>query len=120
MEPIHIDRVDLNWIEFDIDLRNINKDNKTSKYLKDVINYIKLEEEISLFSDITPIGIIEHWVSKCALFYCYYGNKNKMSIYWHFDYEIPVIRFDWGWRDIGFRRDDPLKKKDLIQITGFM
>jgi hypothetical protein len=84
--------------------------NEAAAYLADVINYLTLEEDITLFKDITPVGIIEQLLAKCALFYCYYGDGHPMAIRWYFEYEIPKIRMDWGWRDFGVK-DDEVKQK---------
>lgn len=92
------------WDETDNDLlirQTGEYANKAAGYLDDLIEYLKTEEDFSMFKNITPAGIIEQPVAKCALFYCYYGAGHKMSIRWFFEYEIPRIRYNWGWRDFG-------------------
>jgi len=73
---------------------------EAAKYLDEVINYITSEEDINKFSNITPIDIINESITKCALFNGYFGRK-KISIRWYFEYEVPRIRFDWGFTNIG-------------------
>jgi len=64
--------------------------------------YLRLEEDPSRFQSITPAGILDLHVGRCALFYCRWSSKGlPMSIRWFFEYDIPKVRFDLGWRDYG-------------------
>ncbi len=64
--------------------------------------YLRREEKDALFSDLTPVGIFAQSPGRCALFYCYWGEgRLPMSIKWYYEFEIPKIRFDLGWRDYG-------------------
>ena len=97
--PIYIKPKYKKW-NYQGDMQIGKKSNQAKKYLTDVINYIKTEEDITKFRDITPIDIIEESITKCALFNGYFGNK-QISIRWYFLYEEPRIRFDWGFTNIG-------------------
>lgn len=76
------------------------KDKQATKFLDDVISYLTKEGDLAKFKEITPINIIDESITKCALFNAYLGNK-KVSIRWYFEYEIPRIRFDWGFTQNG-------------------
>ncbi|MBN2852670.1 MAG: hypothetical protein JXQ23_08045 [Clostridia bacterium] len=78
----------------------LGKKNEASAYLNDVIRYLTIEEDISKFSKITPVDIVEETMTSCALFHAFFGSK-KISIRWYFKYEVPRIRFDWGVTNTG-------------------
>ena len=64
--------------------------------------YLQREESDALFADLTPIGVFDTPPGRCALFFCYWGEERlPMSIRWFFEFEIPKIRYDLGWRDYG-------------------
>ena len=85
----------------ELDLSDLGE-NDATPYLPDLKGYLKLEEHPERFHQITPAGIQEQAVGRCALFYCYWGEeKLPMSIRWFFESEIPKVRFDLGWRDFG-------------------
>lgn len=93
------------WNESRLDISE-TWDKEAEKHLEDVMNYLKKEEDISKFEEITPAGIINEETTECALFYCYYNGEQEMSIRWYFGYEIPKIRYDWGFRNFGMLADD--------------
>ena len=64
--------------------------------------YLQREESDALFADLTPISVLDTPPGRCALFFCYWGEERlPMSIRWFFEFEIPKIRYDLGWRDYG-------------------
>ncbi len=64
--------------------------------------YLRREEASAIFADLTPVGVVDMVPGRCALFYCYWGEERlPMSIRWFFEFEIPKIRYDVGWRDYG-------------------
>lgn len=85
----------------------IDGEENACKYLDDLMEYLKTEEEPEKFKDITPIGIVLQQTAKCALFTCRYGDEimRDMTIRWYFEYPIPKIRFDWGLKDLGIKDD---------------
>jgi len=84
----------------EIDLSAVGEE--SGSYLGDLERYLELEEDPERFQEITPIGVAEQSVGRCALFYCYWGEERlPMSIRWFFEFEIPKIRYDFGWRDFG-------------------
>jgi len=97
--PIYISKQLKKWNDSENMIKGSNFE-IAAKYLDAVINYIQTEENINKFSDITPIDIIDENITKCALFNGYFGRK-KISIRWYFEYEVPRIRFDWGFTNIG-------------------
>jgi len=97
--PIYINKQLKKWNDNDNMIKGSNF-KKAAQYLDAVINYIQTEEDISKFSNITPIDIVDEGITKCALFNGYFGRK-KISIRWYFEYEVPRIRFDWGFSNIG-------------------
>ncbi|OUC09488.1 hypothetical protein RY27_02550, partial [Litorilinea aerophila] len=51
---------------------------------------------------LTPVDVLELSMGRCALFYCTWSAAHlPMSIRWFFEFEIPKIRYDLGWRDYG-------------------
>lgn len=79
---------------------------EAARYLPDVLAYLRLEEDPALFSEIRPAGLISQGMARCALFHCWYAGRHQMSIRWYYEFEIPKIRLDWGWRDYGVRDDE--------------
>ncbi|MCK5811341.1 MAG: hypothetical protein KAG94_00440 [Clostridiales bacterium] len=77
-----------------------NRANQAKQYLEAVISYLTEEGDINKFNQITPIDIIDESITTCALFKGYLGQK-KVSIRWYFEYEVPRIRFDWGFTQNG-------------------
>ncbi len=66
--------------------------------------YLEVEEDIGQFHDITPVGIVEEVPGRSALFYGYFGpGRDLVSIRWYFEFDMPRIHLDWGWRDFGLR-----------------
>jgi hypothetical protein len=87
--------------EDDIDLASLPL-NDASRLLSELRSYLRLEEDAERFQELTPVGILDLDVGPCALFYCRWGDEGlPMSIRWFYDFEIPRIRFDFGWRDYG-------------------
>ncbi|MGD8238032.1 MAG: hypothetical protein PVH68_05735 [Armatimonadota bacterium] len=90
------------WNEDDeLDLSHVGA-NDASPHLQDVLTYLRTEEDPALFHDVTPIEIVAGSMGRCALFFCRYGEQRlPMSIRWFFEFDIPKIRYDFGWRDFG-------------------
>lgn len=89
------------WNDEVMDLSTIGE-NEATRYLPNLKRYLEIEEDPRRFHQITPVGIFEQSVGRCALFYCYWGEERlPMSIRWFFEFEIPKIRYDLGWRDFG-------------------
>ena len=87
------------WNQDVVDLTAIGG-NEAEQYLADLVHYLEVEEDMARFQGITPIGVRDLSMGPCALFYCHW-EKLPMSIRWFFEYEIPKIRYDLGWRDYG-------------------
>ena len=65
---------------------------------------MEIEEDIGAFHDLTPVRIVEEATGRSALFYAHYGpERDPMSIRWYFEFVMPKIHYDWGWRDFGLR-----------------
>jgi len=85
----------------EIDLSSVGE-NEAERHLPDLRHYLELEEDAHRFQEVTPIDVLEQSVGRCALFYCYWGEERlPMSIRWFFEFEIPKVRYDIGWRDFG-------------------
>ena len=77
-------------------------DPSAQQYLGDLVRYLQLEEDFERFEQITPVEILDLSVGRCALFCCYWGRERMpMSIRWFYEYEMPKIRYDFGWQDFG-------------------
>ena len=87
--------------EDEVDLAAV-PDNPAALYLPQLQTYLEQEEGMSRFHELTPVGIRDLHVGRCALFYCRWGEERlPMSIRWFFEFELPRIRYDLGWRDYG-------------------
>jgi hypothetical protein len=89
------------WNEEHLDLDTVEADGADA-HLEALRSYLEREEEVERFSDLTPAGILDLAVGSCARFYCHWGEERlPMTIRWFFEFEIPKIRYDFGWRDYG-------------------
>lgn len=78
------------------------EENEASRFLPDLQRYLETEEDPSMFHDLTPIGVFTESMGTCALFFCHYGpQRRRMQIRWYYAFEMPRIRYDFGWRDFG-------------------
>ena len=100
-----------------IDLSKL-AENGATRYLPDLKAYLEREEHPERFHRITPVAVLDLNVGRCAQFYCYWGEeKIPMSIRWFFDFDIPKIRYDFGWRDYGAYDENDLGPK-LMEKYG--
>ena len=68
--------------------------------------YLEVEEDLSTFSELTPVGLLDEVTGRSALFYAYIGSQGvPVSIRWYYEFEMPRIHLDWGWRDFGVRSE---------------
>ncbi|MFP6592921.1 MAG: hypothetical protein VCE12_20615 [Candidatus Latescibacterota bacterium] len=80
-----------------------------SQHLADLHAYLEREEEVGRFADLTIAGILHLGVGTCAQFRCHWGEEGlPMTIRWFYEFEIPKIRFDFGWRDYGAMPENQL------------
>ncbi|MXX15617.1 MAG: DUF3604 domain-containing protein [Gemmatimonadetes bacterium] len=92
--------------------------NQAESYEADLHRYLEVEEEIDAFHDLTPFDVIEEVTGKCALFLGYFGiDRDPISIRWYFEFDMPKIHVDWGWRDFGLR-PTPLRVEERILESG--
>ena len=67
-----------------------------------LLEYLAANEDSGHFHDITPIRIVDEVPGRAALFYAFLGEEREpISIRWYFDFAMPRLRLDWGWRDFG-------------------
>jgi hypothetical protein len=93
-------------------------DPEADAYLPALRDYLGLEEDIDRFLDLTPVRLLDLSMGRCALFYCYWTNERlPMSIRWFYEFDIPKIRFDLGWRDYGAFDENDLGPK-MMQDYG--
>lgn len=84
-----------------IDLAAI-RPNDAEPYEDRLLDYLAANEDPSHFHDITPVRIVNEVPGRAALFYAYLGDaREPISIRWYFDFAMPRLRLDWGWRDFG-------------------
>lgn len=68
--------------------------------------YLAIEEDPEQFFEITPAGLLNETTGRSALFYAYMEPEHTpVSIRWYYEFEMPRIHFDWGWRDFGMRSE---------------
>jgi hypothetical protein len=90
--------------------------NEATPYQAALMAYLNLEEHPERFKSITPVRILELSMGTCALFYCHWSDETlPMSIRWFFEFDIPKIRYDLGWRDFGAFDENDLGPKMMAR-----
>ena len=90
--------------------------NQAESYEADLYRYLEVEEEIDEFHDLTPFDVIEEVTGKCALFLGYFGiDRDPISIRWYFEFDMPKIHVNWGWRDFGLRPTPPRVEERILE-----
>ena len=93
--------------------------NDATPYLSALVAYLKLEEDPDRFRSITPVGVLKLSMGTCALFYCHWSDeKLPMSIRWFFEFDIPKIRYDLGWRDYGAYDENDLGPRMMAKYKA--
>ena len=78
--------------------------NDAESYEDQLLDYLAANEDPGHFHDITPVRIVDEVPGRAALFYAYLGqDREPISIRWYFEFPMPRLRLDWGWRDFGTR-----------------
>ena len=78
--------------------------NDADAYEDQLLEYLAANEDPAHFHDLTPIRIVDEVPGRAALFYAFLGaDREPISIRWYFDFAMPRLRLDWGWRDFGTR-----------------
>lgn len=76
--------------------------NDSEPYEEHLLDYLAANEDPSHFHNITPVRILNEVPGRAALFYAFLGEEREpISIRWYFDFAMPRLRLDWGWRDFG-------------------
>ena len=89
------------WNEEDLDLAAVEPGGAEA-HLEDLRAYLEREEDAARFTDLTPAGVLDLAVGRCARFFGHWGRERlPLTIRWFYEFEIPKIRFDFGWRDYG-------------------
>jgi len=92
------------WNEHEaVDLSGL-RPNEAEAYEADLLTYLEVEENPAQFSAITPVGLLDEVTGRSALFYAYLGpGREPVSIRWYYEFALPRIHLDAGWRDFGMR-----------------
>ena len=85
-----------------ISLQHIG-DNPARAHLDDLLAYLRTEEQIGAFSDITPYKVVDSRLGRYAVFLCTFGER-RVQIHWFYEFETPRIRLEVGWRSYGRER----------------
>ena len=86
-----------------VDLAHL-RPNAAEQYEAALLEYLEIEEEPTLFRDLTPVKLLDEAPGRAALFYAYYAADGwPVSIRWYYEFDLPRIHVDWGWRDFGAR-----------------
>jgi hypothetical protein len=92
------------WNDPEITLDELTPDTQAAKHLPDLEEYLAREEEPDRVEHIVPVAIVHECNAKAALFYaCLNPGRQPVAIRWFFEYPIPRLRVDWGWRTFGVR-----------------
>lgn len=75
---------------------------ETEQFLDDLVAYLEREDDRRHFGQITPIGVAEESMGRCAKFISTAESSGyPLTIRWFFEFEIPKIRIDWGYEAFG-------------------
>ncbi len=86
-----------------IDLDSL-RPNAAEQFEGALLEYLKTEEDPALFRDITPVTVLAEAPGRAALFYAFYAPDGwPVSIRWYYEFDLPRLHVDWGWRDFGAR-----------------
>ena len=94
--------------------------NAAEQYEAALLEYLAIEEDPALFNDLTPVKLLEEAPGRSALFYAFYAPDGwPVSIRWYYEFDLPRIHVDWGWRDFGARPTptnitEPAEMKDPL------
>lgn len=78
--------------------------NNAEQYKSALLAYLEIEEDSALFCNLTPVRLLDEAPGRCALFYAYFAADGwPVSIRWYYEFDLPRIHVDWGWRDFGAR-----------------
>lgn len=100
--PVYIKRMQEPWNSGEVFSKNPDQ---AKEHLKDLLKYIETEEDPEKFSDISPVGIIDEKITRCALFHGLFIGR-PVNIRWYYEYEIPRFRLDWGRVNTGVKNDE--------------
>ena len=94
----------LSWNEHEAIALTDVRPNDAEAFESALVEYLEIHENPALFKELTPIRIVDEVPGQAALFYGYLEpDHNPISIRWFFDFPMPRLRIDWGWRDFGTR-----------------
>ena len=85
-----------------IELKGIG-DNPAGAYLEDLLRYLRTEENIEAFSDLTPLKMVRSPLGRYAVFLGRL-HGHRIRIHWFPDFEIPRLRLEAGWVQYGRER----------------
>jgi hypothetical protein len=86
--------------------------------------YLDVEEDATRFHDLTPVRLLDEVAGRSALFHAYYGPERfPISLRWYYEFEMPKLHLDWGWRDFGPRAtpvsgEHRVEREQWIRATG--
>ena len=86
-----------------VDLTSL-RPNEAEDYEEALRDHLEQENDLGKFSQLTPITVVNEVPGNAALFYAYLEPDHiPVSIRWYFEFEMPDIHLDWGWRDFGIK-----------------
>ena len=90
------------WNEHEAVDLDAARPNDAEPYARRLLDYLAANEDPSRFHDLTPVRIVDEVPGRAALFHAFLGEtREPISIRWYFDFPMPRLRLDWGWRDFG-------------------
>ena len=102
-----------------VDLASL-RPNAAEQYEAALLAYLETEEDPALFRGLTPVKLLEEAPGRAALFYAFYAPDGwPVSIRWYYEFDLPRLHVDWGWRDFGARPTptkitEPAEMKDPL------
>ena len=102
-----------------VDLAQL-RPNAAEQYTAALLEYLDIEEDPALFKDVTPVKLLDEAPGRSALFYAFYAPDGwPVSIRWYYEFDLPRLHLDWGWRDFGARPTptkitEPMEMKDPL------
>jgi hypothetical protein len=76
---------------------------EAGEHLPDLLRYLRTEEKVEAFTDVTPFGVVHSPRGSYAVFLARVRGK-RVRIHWFYEFEMPRLRLEVGWVHYGRER----------------
>jgi hypothetical protein len=85
-----------------VDLEKVGE-NAATAHLEGLLGYLRREERVEAFEQLTPLEVVHAPMGDYAVFLCRL-NGRRTRIHWFYGFEMPRIRLEPGWVPYGPER----------------